>query len=166
MTDTTTPTTPTTPASDLSPYLAEVTEDNVIAACGLAVAPEQRTFVAPVERSLAEAYAARDTAWVRLVMEGDEIVGFVMANFAPEESDPDFRCGLWRLAVAEGRQGRGYGRFAVEGFLAQARARGVERVTVMWVEGEGGPADFYRKLGFETTGRVLDGETVAELYLN
>lgn len=148
-----------------SPYLAQVTEDNVIAACELSVAPDQRRFVAPVERSLAEAYAARDTAWVRLVMDGGEAVGFVMANFAPEEPEPDFRCGLWRLAVAEGRQGRGYGRFAVEGFLTEARARGVERVTVLWVEGEGGPADFYRKLGFRATGRVLAGETVAELHL-
>ncbi|WP_449406780.1 GNAT family N-acetyltransferase [Nocardiopsis quinghaiensis] len=64
-----------------------------------------------------------------------------------------------------GRQGRGYGRFAVQAVCEEARRRGNDRVTVMWVPGEGGPEDFYLRLGFRSTGRVLEGETVGEMLL-
>lgn len=146
--------------------LAEITPQNVITACMIKVREDQDTFVAPVERSLAEAYAARDNAWPRLVMDGDEAVGFVMANFAPGEREPDFRCGIWRLNIAEGRQGRGYGRFAVEAVCEEARRRGNARVTVLWEQGDGGPEGFYLKLGFRPTGSVLGGETVGEMFLD
>ena len=36
----------------------------------------------------------------------------------------------------------------------------------MWVPEEGGPAEFYRRLGFRETGRVFDGEVVAELFVD
>ncbi|WP_285730580.1 GNAT family N-acetyltransferase [Nocardiopsis sp. ATB16-24] len=148
-----------------SPRLVEITPDNVLTACEVKVRQDQNRFVAPVERSLAEAYAARESAWPRLIMDGDEAVGFVMANFAPHESEPDFRCGIWRLNIAEGRQGRGYGGFAVRAVCEEARRRGNDRVTVMWVPGEEGPEDFYLALGFRPTGRVLGGEKVGELLL-
>ena len=61
--------------------LEKVTPDNVLAACRLKVAPGQERFVAPVARSLAEAYADPGTAWPRLVFDGDRLVGFVMAFF-------------------------------------------------------------------------------------
>ena len=61
--------------------LEKVTSDNVLDACRLKVAPEQERFVAPVARSLAEAYADPDKAWPRLVYDGDRLVAFVMAFF-------------------------------------------------------------------------------------
>lgn len=149
-----------------SPRAVEITPANVVTALEVKVREDQNTFVAPVVTSLAEAYASRETVWTRLILDGDRPVAFVMADFVSDEDDPDFRCGLWRLNVAEGEQGKGYGRFAVRSFLAEARGRGNERVTVMWVPGEGGPAEFYRKLGFRETGRVFDGEVVAELFLD
>ena len=148
-----------------SPRLVEITPDNVLTACKVKVRQGQNRFVAPVERSLAEAYADRESAWPRLIMDGDEAVGFVMADFAPDESEPDFRCGIWRLNIAEGRQRRGYGGFAVRAVCEEARHRGNDRITVMWVPGEGGPEDFYPALGFRPTGRVLEGEKVGELLL-
>ncbi|SIO85830.1 putative acetyltransferase [Nocardiopsis sp. JB363] len=144
----------------------EITPDNVEAAMKVKVRKDQNTFVAPVVTSLAEAYASRETVWTRLILDGDRPVAFVMADFAPDEDEPDFQCGIWRLNVAEGEQGKGYGSFAVRAFLEEARGRGNKRVTVMWVPGEGGPAEFYRKLGFHDTGRVFDGEVVAELFLD
>lgn len=145
--------------------LAEITPDNVRSAWDLKVNPDQERFVAPVVNSLAEAYAERATAWPRLVLDGERAVAFVMANFAPDEPEADFRCGLWRLNVAAGEQGRGYGRFAVDAVCQEARRRGQKRLTVLWEEGQGGPREFYLKLGFRPTGRVLFGETVAELQL-
>lgn len=144
----------------------EITPANVEAAIEIRVGAEQNAFVAPVVTSLAQAYASRETAWPRLILDGERPVAFVMANFAPKEEEPGFRCGIWRLNVAEKEEGRGYGRFAVEAVLAEARRRGNRRVTVMWEPGEGGPEWFYLNLGFRRTGRVFAGEIVGELLLD
>ncbi|WP_449061761.1 GNAT family N-acetyltransferase [Planomonospora algeriensis] len=146
--------------------LEKVTPENVRAACDLRLRPGQERFVAPVAQSLAEAYVQPDIAWPRLVFDGDELVGFVMAfldvRLDPENPEDRLRSGLWRLAVAADRQGRGYGRFAVEAVCEELRSRGKTRVTVTWVPGEGGPERFYLKLGFQPTGEISDGEVVAE----
>lgn len=145
--------------------LVEITDDNFDAAVKIEVREDQNRFVAPVLRSLAQAYTNRETAWPRLLMDGDEAVGFIMVQFDPEEEDPDFRAEIWRLNIAEKHQGKGYGRFAVQGALAEARRRGLSRVTVSWVPGEGSPEDFYLGLGFRKTGRVDDSELIGEIFL-
>jgi diamine N-acetyltransferase len=114
--------------------------------------------VAPVIQSIAEAYVT-PTAWPRLVVDGDRVVGFVMANFDPDNDLDEFRCGIWRLNVAADAQGKGVGRFAVDAVAEEARRRGRSRLTVLWEKGEGGPENFYRKLGFVPTGELF-GETV------
>ena len=145
--------------------LETITPENVGAACAVAVRPDQERFVAPVVRSLAEAYASAGTAWPRLIMDGERAVGFVMAAFDPRNPVEAFRCGIWRLNIADGGQGRGYGRFAVDAVAAEARRRGAERMTVLWVPGEGGPEGFYLRLGFRPTGQVMEGEVVGALQL-
>ena len=146
--------------------LVEITPENVTAACRIEVRPEQEAVVSPVAWSLAEAYANRAIAWPRLILDGEEAVGFVMAGFdVSKPSDSFFRCGLWRLNIAADRQGRGYGRFAVESVCAEARQRGESRVTVLWVPHEHGPEQFYLGLGFRPTGEVFHGEVVGELLL-
>jgi diamine N-acetyltransferase len=42
---------------------------------------------------------------------------------------------------------------------------GATELLTSWVPGERGPEEFYRKLGFERTGEVEDGEVVARLRL-
>ncbi|WP_103502103.1 MULTISPECIES: GNAT family N-acetyltransferase [Streptomyces] len=155
-------TTETHPALRLEP----ITPDNVRAACRVEVAPGQEKFVAPVMFSLAEAYANIDTAWPRLVYDGDRPVGFVMVGFDDNPPHEAYRCGIWRLNIAADVQGKGYGSFAVRAVLDEARRRGERRVTVSWVEGEGGPAEFYQKLGFRVTGEILDDEIVAEIFVD
>lgn len=145
--------------------LEKVTPENINAACALRVRPEQEGFVAPVVRSLADAYVHGEIAWPRLVFDEDQLVGFVMGGFDPQGPVDAFRCGIWRLNIAEGWQGRGYGRFAVEAVCAEARRRGQRRVTVLWVPGEHGPEGFYLRLGFRPTGEKLHGEVVGELLL-
>lgn len=145
--------------------LMEVVPGNVDAACRIDVKPEQRRFVAPVVKSLAEAYAHHDTAWPRLILADDDVVGFVMGNFDPQNEIAAFRAGIWRLNIAADAQGRGFGRFAVESVAAEARRRGHSRITVLWIQGDGGPEGFYRRLGFTPTGEVMGGEIVGELML-
>jgi diamine N-acetyltransferase len=145
--------------------LAELTPDNVRAACRIDVRPEQRNFVAPVAQSIAEEYVNSGTAWPRLILDGDRIVGFVMGSFDPHNEIDAFRAGIWRLNIAADEQGRGYGRFAVEAIAAEARRRGLKRITVLWVQGDGGPEGFYLRLGFTPTGEQMGGEIVGELML-
>ncbi|WP_042364651.1 GNAT family N-acetyltransferase [Streptacidiphilus neutrinimicus] len=146
--------------------LEKITPDNVAAACRLDVRPDQQDLVAPVAWSLAEAYANPETAWPRLVFDGDALVGFVMAGFDPQSPVEVFRCGIWRLNIAADHQGRGYGRFAVAAVLAEARRRGQSRATVSWVPGDHGPEKFYLKLGFRPTGEVVHGEVVGAILLS
>ncbi|ARF71712.1 GNAT family N-acetyltransferase [Streptomyces sp. NPDC012600] len=155
----------------VSPRLEEVTPDTVLDACRLEVAPEQRKFVSPVAQSLAEAYVHPGVAWPRLIHDGDRIVGFVMAFFdARFDYDADVpdaprRSGLWRLAIAAGEQGRGYGRFAVGAVNEEIRRRGGTVSTVTWHPGEGGPEEFYLRLGYRKRGLTSDGEYLGDLDL-
>jgi Acetyltransferase (GNAT) family len=127
----------------------------------LKVAPGQDQFVAPNPVSLAQGQAHEPPGWMRGIWDGDRAVGFVMMA---DERAQDGRWFLWRFMIAEGEQGKGYGRAALELVCRHAR-RGADtpELYVSWVEGEGGPAPFYRKFGFEPTGEVQDDEIIARL---
>ena len=47
------------------------------------------------------------------------------------------------MNVAADSQGKGVGRFGVEQVAAEARRRGIDRITVLWVPGEDGPEERY-----------------------
>ncbi|AUY51488.1 GNAT family N-acetyltransferase [Streptomyces sp. CB01881] len=147
-----------------------ITPATIDAALALKVRPDQEGLVAPVAKSLAEAYAYGDTAWPRLIFDGDRLVGFLMAffdvRFAPGYPDDRPRSGLWRLNIGAQEQGRGYGRFAVEQVCAEIRRRGGHRVSVTYVPGDHGPAGFYESLGFRPTGELSGDQVVAELALS
>ena len=149
--------------------LEKITPDNYEAAMALSVRPDQEDLVAPVIKSLAEAYVFGDHAWPRLIYDADELVGFLMAfldlPLDPDRDPGDLRSGLWRLNIAADAQGRGYGRFAVEAVCEKIRRRGGTRVYVSWEPRAGGPEAFYLKLGFRPTGERIGGETVGVLEL-
>lgn len=146
--------------------IAEITPETIDDALGIRVRPEQERFVAPVERSLAEAYAFREVAWPRLVYAGGTAVAFVMGSLDPGNELDFFRFGIWRLNVAADQQGQGYGRFAAQAVLDEVRSRGQRRATVLWVPGADGPEGFYRRLGFRPTGEEFHGQVVGELALD
>jgi diamine N-acetyltransferase len=145
--------------------LEAITPDNYAVALAVQVRPDQQDLVAPVVKSLAEAYVYPDVEWPRLIYDGDRPVGFLKAilNIAwDSDRDPgDRRSGLWRLNIAADAQGRGYGTFAVEAVSREIRDRGGDRIYVSYEPRPGGPADFYRKLGFRPTGEHVGGQVVA-----
>ncbi|MEV0383419.1 GNAT family N-acetyltransferase [Nonomuraea sp. NPDC050643] len=147
--------------------LAPITPANIETALAVKVRPDQERFVSPVVKSLAEAYVHQDSAWPRLIIDGDRAVGFLMAFLEIDWNGKgvDFRSGLWRLNVTPDAQGRGVGRFAVESVAAEVRRRGERRMYVTWEPGEDGPEGFYRRLGFELTGELSEGQTVGVLDL-
>ncbi|WP_282702665.1 GNAT family N-acetyltransferase [Streptomyces sp. CC219B] len=149
-----------------TPRLEALTPKNLDAALGIRVRPEQEFAVAPVVKSLAEAYVHPE-AWPRLILDGDRAVGFVMAFFDIDwyENGTALRSGLWRLNIADGEQGRGYGRFAVDSVAAEIRHRGGKELYVTWHPGDHGPENFYLRLGFRPNGEVVEGERVGVLEL-
>lgn len=144
--------------------LREVTRETVRTICRLQVAPSQRGFVAPNAVSFAEALF-EPRAWYRAVYADGVPVGFVMLSLDPAgENGPEYF--LWRLMVADGLQGLGYGRRAVELVVDHVRTLpGARELVVSWVPEDGGPEPFYLGLGFELTGEVDGDEVVGRLRL-
>ncbi|MET7757323.1 GNAT family N-acetyltransferase [Streptomyces sp. NPDC005389] len=147
--------------------LEKITPATIDAALALRVHPHQERNVAPVSTSLAEAYAFGDVAWPRLIFDGDELVGFLMAfldiQWNAKKDPDDRRSGLWRLNIAADKQGKGYGGFAVEAVRDELRRRGASQLYVAWEPGEDGPGAFYDRLGFRTTGETSGDQTVGVL---
>jgi diamine N-acetyltransferase len=138
--------------------LVELSTENLPAVVGLPPAIGEKAYVAPVLHSIAEAYVT-PTAWPRVILDGDEVVGFVMANWDAENEIPEFRSGIWRLNVADAAKRRGVGRFAVAQVAEEARRRGFEQITVLWEPAADGPEGFYLAVGFEKAGELF-GETI------
>ncbi|MEU3887776.1 GNAT family N-acetyltransferase [Streptomyces sp. NPDC029041] len=148
--------------------LEEITAANLDAALGVRVRPGQEHAVAPVVKSLAEAYVHPGVAWPRLIVDGGRPVGFLMAflDIDWHEDGSVRRSGLWRLNIAAAEQGKGYGRFAVESVAAELRRRGSAQLYVTWHPGPDGPEDFYLGLGFRPNGEESGGQTVGVLELS
>ncbi|MEZ3177158.1 GNAT family N-acetyltransferase [Streptomyces pimonensis] len=149
--------------------LEPITPKNLRAALGVRVRPDQEFAVDPVVRPLAEAYVRPDSAWPRLIMDGDRAVGFLTAFLDidwHEDGGSVIRSGLRRLVIAAEEQGKGYGRFAVESVAQELRRRGTRGFHVCWHPGDHGPEDFCLNLGFRGTGEIAEGETVGVLDLD
>ncbi|MFT4052746.1 MAG: GNAT family N-acetyltransferase [Microbacterium sp.] len=145
--------------------LEELSAATIVAVNTMSLKPGQEQFLAPTSYAVAGAVVDPRTAWQRVVLDGDEVVGFVSANFDPDAEQEHFRSVLWRINVDADDQGRGVGRFAVEQLLEQARARGVDRVTVIYEAGQGGPENFFTRVGFVPVDETEYGEVVAEIRL-
>ncbi|WP_309064666.1 GNAT family N-acetyltransferase [Microbacterium sp.] len=143
--------------------VVELSAATIVAVNNLSLKPGQEQFLAPVSYGIAATVMNPQTSWQRVVVDGDEVVGFVSASFDPDAPDEQFRSVLWRINVDADDQGRGVGRFAVEALIDEARRRGVDHVNVIYEAGEGGPEAFFRRVGFEPVGETEYGEVVAEI---
>jgi diamine N-acetyltransferase len=145
--------------------LEELSAANVVAANSLTMRPGQEQFVTPTSYAIADAWINPLTSWPRVVVDGDEVVGFIRGNFDPDNEQEEFRSCIWRINVAADAQGAGVGRFAVRALADEARARGFDRLTVLWEPGEEGPEDFFLRLGFQVIGQTQYGENFGALPL-
>ncbi|MGB2982509.1 MAG: GNAT family N-acetyltransferase [Candidatus Bipolaricaulia bacterium] len=143
--------------------LREITFETVREICNLSdtLSDPQQKMVAPNAISIAQAHF-HDKAWFRAIYAGEEPVGFVMIYDDPNKGDYF----LWRLMIAGPHQGKGFGRHAMRQVIEYVRSRpGAESLGASYVPTEGGPKDFYHKLGFEPTGEIDHGEVVVKLSL-
>jgi GNAT superfamily N-acetyltransferase len=145
--------------------LEELSAKTIVAANGLTLRRGQEQFVSPVSYSIADAYINPVTSWPRVVLDGDEVVGFIRGNFDPDAEQEEFRSCIWRINVAADVQGRGIGTFAVLALADEARSRGFNRLTVIWEPGEEGPESFFLRLGFKVVGQTQYGENLGALEL-
>ena len=146
--------------------LVEVDESNQYAVRRLAVHKSQDRLVAPVVASMADALfpeiidGAPVVPWMRAVEADGEFVGFVMVA---EVTDAHPEPYLWRLLVDRRHQRRGIGNRIIDLLVEELRPTGATTLMTSWVDGRGSPRAFYERLGFVTTGEVIDGEIEARL---
>ncbi|MFV0375581.1 GNAT family N-acetyltransferase [Microbacterium sp.] len=149
--------------SDLT--LVELSAATIVAVNTMSLKPGQEQFLAPTSYAVAASVVNPSTSWQRVVLDGDQVVGFVSANFDTDAPQQHFKSVLWRINVDAGDQGRGVGRFAVEELLAEARNRGMDHVDVIYEAGEGGPEAFFERVGFTPVDETEFGEVIAQIRL-
>jgi diamine N-acetyltransferase len=145
--------------------LEELSASTIVAVNNMSLKPGQEEFLSPVSYGIAATVVNPQTSWQRVVLDGDEVVGFVSANFDPDFPQEHFRSVLWRINVDADEQGRGVGRFAVDALIHEARERGMGHLDVIYESGSGGPQAFFDRVGFTPVGETEYGEVIAEIDL-
>lgn len=145
--------------------LEELSAKTIVAANGLTLRKGQEAFVTPTSYAIADAYINPVTSWPRVVLDGDEVVGFIRGNFDPDAGQEEFRSCIWRINVAATAQGLGVGRFAAHALADEARSRGFDKLYVIWEPGEEGPEQFFLHIGFVVIGQTQYGENIGALEL-
>ena len=145
--------------------LEELSARTAAAANSLTMRRGQEQYVTPPTYAIADAYVDPVTSWPRVVLDGDEVVGFIRGNFDPDARQREFRSCVWRVTVAGDQQGRGVGRFAVLALADEARSRGFDQLSAVWEPGDDGPDRFFRGVGFEVVDETQYGECFGVLKL-
>ncbi len=149
--------------------LVEIDVHNERVVARLATHKSQERLVAPMLQSFADAQFPEIVdghpvvPWLRAIEADGEIVGFVMLAVTTEHHPEPY---LWRLLIDRRHQRRGIGGRTMDLVFEHCRASGDRSLLTSWIDGRGSPRPFYESLGFEVTGRVVDGEREAKLALD
>ena len=143
--------------------LVEIDRHNYLPVLDLSVSPEQKTFVATNQYSLAQAYAQPECVPLALYAE-NKPVGFAM--YCLDEDDHQYW--IYRLMIDQRYQGKGYGRDAMR--LLIERIRGLSddehnRIYISFEPENKIAKSLYESLGFLPDGRIEYGEVVYRLEL-
>jgi diamine N-acetyltransferase len=145
--------------------LEELNATNIVAANNLSLKPGQEQFIAPVTYAAETAVVNPATAWQRVALNGDRVVGFIHGNFDPDNQHEEFRACIWRINVDAEAQGKGVGRFLAHALAEEAKRRGFDHITVLWEPGEEGPGEFFHRIGFRDVGETQYGDVIGSLQL-
>lgn len=146
--------------------MVELSAATIVAVNNLSLKPGQEQYLAPVSYGIAATVINPQTSWQRVILDRNEVVGFVSANFDPEAPQEHFRSVLWRINVDADDQGRGVGRFAVEKLVEEAKSRDLNHVDVIYEAGDAGPEAFFHRVGFSPVGETEYGEVIATIRLD
>ncbi|HKT58316.1 MAG TPA: GNAT family N-acetyltransferase [Microbacterium sp.] len=145
--------------------LEELSASTIVAVNKMSLKPGQESFLSPVSYGVAATVVNPQTSWQRVVLDGDDVVGFVSANFDGDVLQEHFQSVLWRINVDADEQGKGVGRFLIAALIAEARERGMDHVNVIYEAGAQGPEAFFVAVGFTPVGETEYGEVIAEVRL-
>lgn len=152
------------------PEIRPVTKDNWRELIRLKVREDQTHFVASNVYSIAESQFGEDFEghWdlypFGIYDDENTPVGFLM--YGLNYDHPKRQAFIIRLMVDGNYQGKGFGRFGMEKMLEIFRLD--ERVRVVGISYEpenAGARKLYARLGFEETGKLIEGEVEAVLQL-
>ena len=138
--------------------LREVTRDNYVECLELKVRPDQASFVASNAYSLAESKFFAD-CYPRAIYNDDVMVGFIMYGIDSDDGN------YWvaRLMIDERYQSHGYGAEAMKQAMAAITCDKTHSKILISFEPENTHAEkLYTRLGFQHTGRVIEGELVMQ----
>ena len=137
--------------------LREITAENLKAVLALSVTEEQKNvYPRSNAYSIAEGHYPPDDdpVWIRAIYAGEVPVGFLMTSEAPDQGVYF----LWRLMVDASDQGKGYGFRAVEQLIKRIKeSPNAKELLTSHLAHDGNAGVFYRKVGFEYTGEILEG---------
>ena len=125
---------------------------------------EDQPFVAPNDVSLKQADEANaecpGTARPFAIYADDQLVGFCMFAFDPEEEDEDDRYWLWRFMIDKNEQDKGYGQAAMQEIMKYFRDNGADRIFLSTEPENERGLQVYHKAGFRETGIIGGDEAV------
>lgn len=132
-------------------HLEKITEKNFIDAFGLKLDAGQERFVSHPIRSLAQAYVYREQCQPFGIYDEEVMVGYVMVIYDYDIPEYD----LWHMMIDMSKQGRGYGRAALDQVLAYIRTKpfgASDRVTLTCNRENSRALRLYKSRGFVPTG--------------
>ena len=141
--------------------LRKIDENNFLDAFHLRLAEGQERFVSHPIRSLAQAYVYYRQCTPFGIYDGDAMVGYVMVIYDYDVPEYD----VWHMMIDASRQGRGYGRAALQAVLDYIRTQpfGDSRRVALTCNHENAAAlKLYREAGFQPTG--VSDEDEAEFH--
>lgn len=138
--------------------LREITPENFNEVINLEVSEDQKLFVAPNVKSIAQAKIYPSAVPLAIYDDAaNELVGFVMYAF----DDDDDRYYLVRLMIDARHQRKGYGKSAtLEVVRRMSEIEDCEAIYLSFVPENAGAEKLYASLGFERTGEINQGEIV------
>ncbi len=146
-------------------YFKRITSQTVLEVCNLShtLSKKQRQCVADNSASIAQAHFS-ETAWFRAIYLNGAPIGFIMLDgFHSNDFIDISEAFLWRFMIAKPYQGKGYGKKAIALLLEYLRANGFKKLSLSCEPlsmNEESPENFYKKLGFISTGEIEDGEMI------
>lgn len=138
--------------------LVKITPDNYEIAIRLKVKKEQEEFIASNLISLAEAYAYREYAEAYLLQVENTYVGFCLLQVDIKDDFYD----IWRIMIDQKHQGKGYASKALKVIIDYLITKSARMIHISHQENNYDVGKLYRKIGFEYTGEIEDGEVLME----
>ncbi|MBQ6019495.1 MAG: GNAT family N-acetyltransferase [Clostridia bacterium] len=137
--------------------LKPITEENLIDAFNLRLAPGQEEFVSHPIRSLAQAYVYRDQCQPFGIYADGKMIGYVMVIYDYDIPEYD----IWHMMIDASAQGRGYGGDALDRVLEYIKTKpfgGSDRVALTCNKNNPVARKLYKSRGFAATGNEDEDE--------